>query len=168
MKLSACSVCLVALVAVAGAEDVKPVIKAYYAALDRAFVNRDIKAADATMRPRITSDFKAIAGGRTVSYQALLENFKGIFAAFPKISSSTSKVLSCVPSGNSAVVRVFSSLTASAKGPGARMHRFDLTNTSEDVWHKVGGKWKCATSTTLSETEKLDGKPFPAHKPISS
>lgn len=158
MKLAAVFVCLVVLAAAATAEDVNAVAKATYRAVDLAFVKRDAKAADAAMRPRVAANFKAIVGGRDVTYDNLLANFRGMFAALTRISNSTTKILSSKSNGSSATMRVFDAMTAYSKGRDGKMHRYDLTNTSEDVWKKLGGKWKLATSTTLSESRKVDGK----------
>ena len=126
-------------------------------------MKRDLNAMKAVMGPRVTPDFKAIVGGHSVTYAYLLDNFRGMFKAFSRISKSTTKIQSLVPNGNAATLKVFSSLVAFGSGPDKKTHRFDLTNTSEDVWKKVGGKWKLSTSTTLAETRSLDGKVIPTH-----
>jgi len=163
VKVASLALLVWVLAAAAAAEDVKSVTKATYAGIDRAFEKRDIKAVEAVFGPRVTTDFRAIVGGHGVTYQQLLDNFRGMFYAFPKIAKSKTAVQSLKTNGKTATLRVFSSLTAYAQSKDRKNHHIELTNTSEDVWKLVGGKWKMATSTTLSESRMLDGKPIPTH-----
>lgn len=164
MRLPAVLLCLALLAATAAAEDLKTVAKTEYAAVDHSFVKRDIKATEAAMRPRITSDFRAVVGGRSVTYEAVLSNFRGMFAAFARIESANTKIQKIQIRGDSGTLTVLSTLTAYAKGHDGKMHRFDLSNTSADVWKRVKGAWKCATTTTISESMKMDGKLLPQRR----
>ncbi|MHB8636197.1 MAG: nuclear transport factor 2 family protein [Fimbriimonadaceae bacterium] len=166
MKLCAVCCALFILAGVAGAEDVRAVAKATYSAVDRAFVARDIKAVDAAMRPRTTTDFKMISGGESLNYSGAMANFRNVFVVFGKISSSTTKIVSCKQHGASATIRVLGTLAATVKGPDGKVHRVNLVNTSEDVWKRVGGKWKCASSTTIKESTMLDGKLVTGRRPL--
>ena len=151
--------CLAAITASAAAEDAKTVAAATYSAIDHGFLNRNVKAIDAAMRPRLAPGFKAVVAGRDVTYSTLLDNFRGMFTALPTISGSITKIQSCNVNGAVAKMQVFSTLIAFGNGPDHKRHRFDLTNTSEDVWKKLSGKWKLESSTTIGETQKVDGKP---------
>jgi len=127
-----------------------------------AMMKRDITAFVKVVKPRVTSDFKHIENGQTMSFDQMVETMKMSFQSMSKITKSTSKVLTLKVKGNVGTTTETHSMTGVMKGEDNKTHTMTFSGTTTNTYRKEGGVWKMSVMKWTSQKMAMDGKPMGA------
>ncbi|MHB8635499.1 MAG: nuclear transport factor 2 family protein [Fimbriimonadaceae bacterium] len=154
---------VVALVAVAVAANAAT-LRATATRLNRlasiALQHKDARAVDAAFRPCVTPGFKSIQDGNSMTYAQWITQLKQSLTSVGRVNSVRAKLLSCKEHGKSGITTNYTAMKATFAGKGNKTHVIVITSKSKDVWVKVGGNWKMSSTTQISQSLTMDGKPF--------
>lgn len=116
---------------------------------------KDFKALKATTTP----DFRQTdMEHKTVNRDQLMAGFARTFRQFQDMKT-TYKILSLKANGNDAVGKIVWTINAKVIANGAA-HTVTLTDTENDTFRKVNGRWLESRVVELDGKALLDGKPL--------
>lgn len=110
-----------------------------------------------------TKDFKMISkGGQSMGAEQALAMMENEMKMVSSVRTYDCKITKVVQKGKSADVWENTHMVMMLKpmGKSKKNSTLDMHSTSKDHWVMVGKEWKMQSMMTLSESAKMDGKPF--------
>lgn len=127
--------------------------------------NKDIDGFEKYARPRVTDDFKHVENGQSMTFDEMIAQMRAGIGSTGKVTMVTTKILEFKTKGDICYVLTRHAMVATTPpDPKNKTHKMGFTGTSNDVYKKIGGKWKMASMTWLKQTMTMDGKPFDPSK----
>jgi len=144
----------------AGTPAAEQAIRAAYALQTGPLIKDDLAAARALAAP----DFKTITlSGRVITRAQWLQSTQRMESALGPKALIQVTFHSIKWQGAEAIVEDAEDIKAPLH-QGAQVHAFEEKGVSREVWGVVGDKWMIHSSTTLSETDFIDGHPVSQSK----
>lgn len=160
MKAITVSLTLVGLVAFASADSLKEQINASGVKIGNAMKKKDMKAFEKIVKAGVTSDFKYIENGQSMTFDQMFQMMKSSFTMMDKVTTAENKILSLKESGKSATAKVRHTMAGTMKLQDNKVHKFTMTGVSHDTYKKVGKEWKMSIMDWKESKMTMDGKPF--------
>ena len=149
-----------ATISVASAQNLKATINKMNQAVCRALKNRDMALFEKITRPSVTSDFKHVEMGHSMTYDEMLAQMKQSFAMLKKVNSATAKTNKISIHGDTATSESTHHIVAVMAGPDKKNHKMVMNGLTKDVYRKEGKQWKLAEMDWVNQKMTMDGKPF--------
>lgn len=147
--------------AAGGGDDpvVRKELAANYAKVSAAYKQKKLGDIEAMMAP----DFIGVdRDGRGAPKGKVLSDIKGQMMGMQDINwRRTITHLTVGGGGSTATTTVDGHMTALGKDQRGKLHKLELTATSEDQWIKIAHGWKLHHSKVLKSQMKIDGKMNP-------
>jgi hypothetical protein len=163
MKAIILPVCVLGLLTVAVADDLRTQLGSMGDAVQKAMMNRDIAAFNMALKGRVTPDFKyyETASAKPMTYDQMIAGMKMGFASMSSVKMAEMKVLSVKPDkvdmADSATVVTSHHMSAITTDAKKKSHVMTFSGTSIDTYKKVGGNWLMSSMTWKLQETKLDG-----------
>jgi len=159
MKGVVVAACLMAMVAVAGADDLKAQVQKAHDTVSKLALKNDSAALSKAMAGFVTKDFVWKEQGQTMNltqWQGMLQQqMKAIKITGWKFTSKNLK-----QAGNSATGTAVLDMSATMKNPQTgKTSVLKSLSTAKETYVKVGGAWKLKSLEILSDKSTIDGKP---------
>ena len=164
MKAITLSLTLVGLVAYASADSLKEQINTSSVKIGNAMKKKDMKAFEKIVKAGITSDFKYIENGQTMTFDQMFQMMKASFTTMDKVTMAETKILSVKESGKTATAKVRHTMVGTMKLQDNKTHKFTMTGVSVDSYKKIGKEWKMSVMDWKESKMTMDGKPFDPSK----
>lgn len=120
---------------------------------------KDFAGFEKAMKGFITSDFKYIDEGKSMSFNDMLTGMKMGLGQL-KVTGASSKTLTAKETGKTGVTTATHNISGTMTGPDHKSHTLKASATSTDTWVKVGGVWKLSVMNWGKTKMSMDGKPF--------
>jgi ketosteroid isomerase-like protein len=159
MKAIFVPVCFLGILTFAAADSIQSVINATSEAVCKAMKARDFNAFNAAMKDHVTPDFKYFEGkgAKPLTYDQMVDGMKKGLAAFTKMTIVDTKILNVKTAGDTATIISSHHMVGMVPGADKKSHVMAFSGTTSDVYKKVGGAWKEASMTWVTQESRLDG-----------
>lgn len=141
----------VAVAAGAQAGTLRAQIEAMNRKMDGIMMKRDANAFLRAVKPGVTKDFKYTEQGRTSNFDQMFAGVKMGFAGTKSMKSCTSRMVSLVEKGNTAISTTYHQMEGTSQGNGTKPMPFKFSGTSVETYKKVGGKWLMSSMSWKSQ-----------------
>ncbi|MBS1724957.1 MAG: hypothetical protein JSS66_18615 [Armatimonadetes bacterium] len=143
---------------VAHAANLRSSINSMASKVHATFMKKDADAFAKVVRPAVTSDFKYVENGKTMTFDEMVEGMRQGLAQMSKITSATTKILTLTEKGNMGSTTEMHTMSGVNMGQDKKMHKMTFSGKTKCEYRKVKGTWKMASMTWVSQTMTMDGK----------
>lgn len=160
MKAVAVLVAGLALASVGVGQSLQQQIAKYNAATSKALKERDIKAFEKAMKPFVSPDFRYIEGGRTMTFDQMVEQMKAGLEELKTVTAARIRTTNLRIRGDQATATSTLMMAGTMPGPNGRTVTMEGGGRSLDTFRRINGRWFLTKMDVRDPVMKIDGKPI--------
>ncbi|MEI7985902.1 MAG: nuclear transport factor 2 family protein [Armatimonadota bacterium] len=162
MKLFSVIVVGVSFAAISSA-DLKSEINSMNSKIHLAMKKGDMKTCSAIMKAGVTKDFKYIEGGKTMTFDQMMEQMKASMSMM-KLTKVSTSIVSLKEKGGMGTSVEKHVMEGTMTGPDKKSHTMSFSGNSTNTYRKVGKAWMLSVMSWGKNTMMMDGKPMDMSK----